>query len=290
LTSSQENQKHNLPATMRDRVFQRFSSFIYENVGIKMPPAKKTMLEGRLQKRLKALGMDSFEEYSDFVFSRKEHDSELIHLINVITTNKTDFFREPVHFDFLVKSALPSILSGHREMLREPLRIWSAGCSSGEEPYTLAMVLSEFSEKFPDFRFSILASDISTQILETAKVAIYPEERTDTIPLSIKKKYLLRNKNPALSLVRINPRLRSTVSFRRINFMDDDFGIAEKMDIIFCRNVVIYFDKQTQQTLMRKFYRQLRPGGYLFIGHSETLSGLDVDFKPVASTVYRKER
>ena len=287
---SQDNPKPNLPATMKDRVFQRFSSFIYENVGIKMPPAKKTMLEGRLQKRLKALGMDSFEEYSDFVFSRKEHDSELIHLINVVTTNKTDFFREPAHFEFLVKTALPSIVSGSGEMPREPLRIWSAGCSSGEEPYTLAMVLSEFSEKFTNFRFSILASDISTQILETARIAIYPEERTDTIPLSIKKKYLLRNKNPALSLVRVNPRLRSMVSFRRINFMDDDFGIVEKMDIIFCRNVVIYFDKQTQQKLMRKFYCQLRPGGYLFIGHSETLSGLDVDFKPVASTVYRKEK
>jgi len=279
-----------MPATMKERVFQRFSSFIYDNVGIKMPPAKKTMLEGRLQKRLKALGMVSFEEYSDFVFSRKENDSELIHLINAITTNKTDFFREPAHFDFLVKSALPSILSSRREMQREPLRVWSAGCSSGEEPYTLAMVLSEFAEKKPDFRFSILATDISTKILETARVAIYPEDRTDTISLSLKKKYLLRNKNPALSVVRINPQLRSLVSFRRINFMDDDFGIAEKMDIIFCRNVVIYFDKQTQQILMRKFHRQLRPGGYLFIGHSETLNGLDVNFKPVASTVYRKEK
>jgi len=290
LTDSQDYSKPHLPATMKDRVFQRFSSFIYDSVGIKMPPAKKTMLEGRLQKRLKALGMGSFEEYSDFVFSRKENDSELIHLINAITTNKTDFFREPAHFDFLVKNALPSILSGRREMQREPLRIWSAGCSSGEEPYTLAMVLSEFSEKKPDVRFSILASDISTKILETARVAIYPEDRTDTIPLSLKKKYLLRNKNPDLSVVRINPQLRSLVSFRRINFMDDDFGIAEKMDVIFCRNVVIYFDKQTQQILMRKFFRQLRPGGYLFIGHSETLNGLDVNFKPVASTVYRKEK
>lgn len=290
MTDSQDYSKPHLPATMKDRVFQRFSSFIYDSVGIKMPPAKKTMLEGRLQKRLKALGMGSFEEYSDFVFSRKENDSELIHLINAITTNKTDFFREPAHFDFLVKNALPSILSGRREMQREPLRIWSAGCSSGEEPYTLAMVLSEFSEKKTDVRFSILASDISTKILETARVAIYPEDRTDTIPLSLKKKYLLRNKNPDLSVVRINPQLRSLVSFRRINFMDDDFGIAEKMDVIFCRNVVIYFDKQTQQILMRKFFRQLRPGGYLFIGHSETLNGLDVNFKPVASTVYRKEK
>lgn len=275
---------------MKEQVFRRFSEFIYERVGIKMPLAKKTMLEGRLQKRLKALGMNTFEEYSNFVFSRQGHDSERIHLIDVVTTNKTDFFREPDHFDFLVKTALPAVLSSNRPNLREPLRIWSAGCSSGEEPYTLAMVLTEFSERHPNIKFSILASDISTRILETAKVAVYPEERADTIPLSIKKKFLRKSKNPALSLVRINHQLRSMVSFRRINFMDDDFGITEKMDIIFCRNVVIYFDKQTQQTLMRKFHRQLKPGGYLFIGHSETLSGLDVDLEPVASTVYRKVR
>lgn len=289
MTNGQDGFRPHLPATMKDRVFQRFSSFIYDNVGIKMPPAKKTMLEARLQKRLKALGMESFEEYGDYVFSRAGYDSELIHLIDVVTTNKTDFFREPAHFDYLLKSAVPTILNRGREIQRDPLRIWSAGCSSGEEPYTLAMVLAEFAEKYPGFRYSILASDISTRILETARGAIYPEERTDTIPLSLKKKYLLKSKNPALSLVRISPLLRSTVTFRRINFMDDDFGIAEKMDIIFCRNVVIYFDKQTQQTLMRKFHRQLRPGGYLFIGHSETLSGLDVDFGPVASTIYRKE-
>jgi len=288
LTNGQNSRAPHLPATMKDRVFQRFSALIYDSVGIKMPPAKKTMLEARLQKRLKALGLHTFEEYSDFVFSRQGQECELVHLIDVVTTNKTDFFREPAHFDFLVKSALPNILSGDRDLSRDPLRVWSAGCSSGEEPYTLAMVLSDFFEKRQDYRFSILASDISTKILETARSAIYPEERTDTIPLNIKKKYLLKSKNPALSLVRICPPLRSTVSFRRINFMDDNFGISEKMDIIFCRNVVIYFDKQTQQTLMRKFHRQLRPGGYLFIGHSETLNGLDVPFRAVASTVYIK--
>lgn len=289
MTNNRDSSKPPLPASMKERVFQRFSGFIYDSVGIKMPPAKKTMLEARLQKRLKALGMCSFEEYGDFVFSRQGHDSELVHLIDVVTTNKTDFFREPAHFDYLVRSALPSLLPASRKMQTEPLRIWSAGCSSGEEPYTMAMVLSEFAETNPDFRFSILASDISTQILKTAKNAVYPQERTDVIPHNLKKKYLLKSKNPALSLVRITPQLRSTVSFRRINFMDDEFDIAEKMDIIFCRNVVIYFDKQTQQTLMRKFHRQLRPGGYLFIGHSETLSCLDVDFKPVDSTVYRRD-
>jgi len=288
VTNSRDPQKPHLPATLRDREFIRFSTFIFDNVGIKMPPAKKTMLEARLQKRLKALGIESFEEYGDFVFSQEGRSSELIHLIDVVTTNKTDFFREPAHFDFLVKSALPAILHSRGDLSREPVRIWSAGCSTGEEPYTLAMVLSEFALGRPDFRAAITASDISTQVLQAARTGIYPEDRTDPIPLNLKKKYLLRSREKTKSLVRIAPQLRSLITFRRINFMDDDFGMAEKMDIIFCRNVVIYFDKPTQQTLMRKFHKQLRPGGFLFIGHSETLSGLDVDFKAVASTVYRK--
>lgn len=273
---------------MSEREFQRFAALVYENAGIKLPPAKKIMLEARLQKRLKALGIGSFEKYGDYVMSPEGHDSELVHMIDVVTTNKTDFFREPAHFDYMVKTALPKIMQARNESFHEPLRVWSAGCSSGEEPYTLAMVLSEYAQKNSGLRFTILASDICTKILATAKSAIYPEERVDTIPLDLKKKYLLKSKNKELSLVRINPQLRSFVSFRRINFMDEDFGIAERMDMIFCRNVVIYFDKPTQQSLMRKFHRQLKPGGYLFIGHSETLSGLDVDFKAVASTVYRK--
>ncbi len=287
--SHQDTSKVGLPATLRDREFARFSALIYESVGIKMPPAKKTMLEARLQKRLKVVGIGSFEEYADFVFSPEGRFSELVHLIDVVTTNKTDFFREPGHFDFMVKTALPNILDARGGASRDPVRIWSAGCSTGEEPYTLAIVLSEYACSRPDFRAVITASDICTQVLQTAKTAIYPEERVDPIPLNLKKKYLLRSREKTRSLVRIDPKLRSMVTFKRINFMDDDFGISEKMDIVFCRNVVIYFDKPTQQTLMRKFYKQLKPLGYLFIGHSETLSGLDVNFKAVASTVYRKE-
>lgn len=283
------NLKPYLPASMKDREFQRFSAVIYDYVGIKMPLSKKIMLEGRLQKRLKVLGLSTFEEYSEFVFNQDGHDSELIHLIDVVTTNKTDFFREPAHFEFMTKVALPNIISTKRNMQREPIQVWSAGCSTGEEPYTLAIVLSEFAANHPGFSIEITASDICTQVLKTAKAAIYPEERTDTIPLNLKKKYLLRSREKTRSMVRIIPKLRSLVSFRRINFMDDDFGISEKMDIIFCRNVVIYFDKPTQQLLMEKFYRQLRPGGFLFIGHSETLNDLDLKFKPVASTVYMKE-
>ena len=276
------------PAKMKDKEFKLFSSFIYGHVGIQLPPTKKTMLEARLQKRLKALDIHSFEAYQQFVFSQEGQQAELVHLIDVVTTNKTDFFREPGHFNYLTQNALPEIIRQRGSRYSDPVRIWSAGCSSGEEPYTLAMVLSEFSAGNHGFRFSILASDISTRILETAKTAIYPEERTEGIALDIKKKYLLRSRERSRTLVRICPEIRSKVSFRRINFMDSQFGISEKMDIIFCRNVVIYFDKSTQQDLMRKFYEQLRPGGYLFLGHSETLNGINDDFTSVNSTVYQK--
>jgi len=276
------------PAKLKDKEFQLFSSFIYEQVGIQLPPTKKTMLEARLQKRLKALDLDGFDAYRQFVFSQEGQRAELVHLIDVVTTNKTDFFREPGHFTYLTQKALPDIIERRGSRPSELLRIWSAGCSSGEEPYTLAMVLSEFAVEQHGLRFSILASDISTRILETAKTAIYPEESINGIAMDIKKKYLLRSKDRSRSLIRIARDVRSKVAFRRINFMDTDFGIAEKMDIIFCRNVVIYFDKPTQEKLMRKFHHQLRPGGYLFLGHSETLNGIDVDFKAVGSTVYQK--
>jgi len=276
-----------IPAVLKDREFNRFSRFIYDEVGIKMPPAKRTMLEARLQKRLKALGIKNFEEYADYVFCEEGRADELVHLIDVVTTNKTDFFREPAHFDYLVKSALPALIELHDAGFRHPCRIWSAGCSTGEEPYTLTMVLSEFMGANPGFRTSILASDISTVVLAKARNAIYTEDRVDTIPLQMKKKYLMRSRDKSRGLVRIMPALREMVSFRRLNFMEE-FGLNEHMDIIFCRNVIIYFDKPTQERLLNKFCAQLVRGGYLFLGHSETISGLNVPLTAVASTVYRK--
>jgi chemotaxis protein methyltransferase CheR len=276
-----------IPAVLKDREFKRFSAFIYDEVGIKMPPAKKTMLEARLQKRLKALGIGTFEEYADYVFSAAGKGDELVHLIDVVTTNKTDFFREPAHFEYLVKCAVPSLMDGNDAGFRAPLRIWSAGCSTGEEPYTLAMVMTEFAAANPGFRTSILASDISTAVLSKARNAIYTEDRVDTIPLHLKKKYLLKSRDKSRGLVRIVPELRSLVQFQRLNFMEE-FGMREQMDVIFCRNVIIYFDKPTQERLLNRFHQQLRRGGFLFLGHSETLNGLNVPLSPVASTVYRK--
>lgn len=285
--NSRSTQASGIPAVLNDKVFSRFSSFIYDEVGIKLPPAKKTMLEARLNKRLKVLGFRSFEEYADYVFSDQGRTEEIVNLIDVVTTNKTDFFREPAHFEYLVKSAIPSLINTRNVGFSNPFKIWSAGCSTGEEPYTMSMVLSEFASSQPGFKSSILATDISTVVLTKAKNAIYAEDRVDTIPLQLKKKYLLKSKDKTKPLVRMSPALRSMIQFRRLNFMED-FGMHEHMDVIFCRNVIIYFDKPTQERLLNRFCTQLVKGGYLFLGHSETISGLNVPLTPVASTVYRK--
>lgn len=268
--------------------FSRLSEFIYKECGIKMPPAKKTMLEARLQKRLRTLGMSSFGAYCDFLFSSEGLKLELVQMIDLVTTNKTDFFREPDHFDYLVNHVLAKWTSEKGTGRR--LNVWSAGCSTGEEPYTLAMVLQEYAEEMPGFSYSIMATDISTRVLEKARTAIYDEERVIPVPLNLKKKYLLRSKDRSSGLVRIAPELRSKVYFQRLNFMDDSFGLRERLDVIFCRNVIIYFDRPTQKKLLQKFIDNLIPGGYIFMGHSETLNGLDLPLLAVHPTVYRKPK
>jgi chemotaxis protein methyltransferase CheR len=266
------------------------STFIYDTCGIKMPSSKKVMIESRLQKRLRTLGIDSFSNYCDYLFSDEGKSSELTHCIDAITTNKTDFFREASHFDYLTTQALPALIKTGDAGYKRRFTVWSAGCSTGEEPYTLAMVLSEFAETRPGFDFSILATDISTRVLDKAKLGVYEESDVSPVPDKLKSKYLLRSKDSSKGLVRIVPRLRAKVLFKRLNFMDNHFNIPDAVDVIFCRNVIIYFDRLTQERLMNKFFHHLVPGGHLFIGHSETLSGMDVPFISMVPTIYRKPK
>jgi len=272
-------------AGMSMREFSLFSQFIEKTCGIRMPDAKKFMLESRLQKRLRLHDLTSFREYYDYLISPRGMREELIDMIDVVTTNKTDFFREASHFSYLTDSVLPQI---PQDELLNGIAIWSAGCSSGEEPYTLAMVLSEYARRCQEFRFSILATDICTTVLEAARLGIYEEEKVAPIPYEMKKRYLLRSKDKTRSVVRICPELRAHLTFQRLNFMDETFNIGRPLRIIFCRNVIIYFDRQTQEKLLNKFCRHLLPGGYLFLGHSETLNGLNVPLVQVNSTIYQK--
>lgn len=271
-------------AKLSDKDFQKLSNFIYHQYGIKMPEAKHIMLQSRLQKRLRALRIPTFTEYVDYVFSANGHD-EIIHMMDVVSTNKTDFFREIQHFEFLLDTVLPEIFDTNHQNF---VKVWSAGCSSGEEPYTLAMVLSEFQQKVRGFDFSILGSDLSTIVLEKAVQAIYPEDRVQVIPMELKKKYLLRSKDRVKPTVRIAPELRRKASFMRLNFMDDVYSAPSGFDIIFCRNVLIYFDRQTQEKVINKLCRHLRPGGFFFLGHSESVTGINVPLKQIKPTVFRR--
>ena len=271
-------------AGISDRQFKRLSAFIERELGIKMPDTKRVMLESRLQKRLRAVRIDSYDEYIDRVFSGD--DTELIHMIDVVTTNKTDFFREPDHFDILTKRILPKALERSGE--RCSMSFWSAGCATGEEPYTLAMVLEEFSAAHCGFDYRIIASDISTRALDAAINAVYDADRVIPVPPSYKKKYLLRSRDPARNEVRIKRELRDKVSFLRINFMDDGFPFDGQFDVIFCRNVIIYFDRATQERILGRMCRYLRTGGNLILGHSETLTSMDLPLRGLAPTVYER--
>ena len=272
---------------LTDKIFNKLGSFIQNEYGIKMPPVKKIMLQSRLQKRLKLLGHDSFDAYCDFLFS-PNGKVEIVEMINAVSTNKTDFFREPAHFDYLTEHILPKLRDPFSDSTTPMFNVWSAGCSTGEEPYTLAMVLMDYALQMRNFQFKIMATDISTRVLAHAKKAIYTERSIAPVPVSLRKKYIMRSKDRSKEQIRMHPVIREKVTFQRLNFMDDTFNLPQKFDIIFCRNVVIYFDLETQAKLFRKFARQLRSNGFLFIGHSETLNGLNLPFRAVFPTVYQK--
>jgi chemotaxis protein methyltransferase CheR len=268
--------------------FDRLRTLVYDESGINLSADKKTMMEIRLKRRLRVLDLPSYREYCDHLFQPQRMASELIHLIDAITTNKTDFFREPDHFDYLISKALPDLVS--RLSAARKCLIWSAGCSTGEEPYTLAMLMSEYAQQSTGFRFNILATDICTQVLDKAAVGIFKSESLAPVPEKLRRKYFMRSRDPASDLLRAVPELRSTIEFRRLNFMDADFGFSERPEILFCRNVIIYFDRPTQVRLLQKLTRQLAPGGYFFAGHSESFQGMDLPLIPVAPAVYRKSQ
>lgn len=273
-------------AKLSDDEFKKLSEFIFNGYGIKMPEIKKVMLQSRLQKRLKELKMTTFKEYVNYVFSPEGQENEVIHMIDVVSTNKTDFFREPVHFDFLTNQALPEIIEG--TTLHKNIKVWSAGCSSGEEPYTLSIVLHEFKEKHPQFDYKIYATDISTRILRSAIEAIFKESRVENIPLQLKRKYFLKSKDRTNPTVRVIPDLRQRVNFDRLNFMDSTYNVPDIYDVIFCRNVLIYFDRETQEKVINKLCQKLRPGGFFFLGHSESITSLDVPLTQIKPTIFRR--
>jgi chemotaxis protein methyltransferase CheR len=276
------------PAIMSPATYDAFARYIERELGIKMAPQKRIMLQGRLQRRLRALSLPSFDAYRDLVLTSPAGALELVHFVDAVTTNKTDFYREAAHFAHLdgVLAARAGAGAGQGRF-----QLWCAGCSTGEEPYTAAMVLAErlgVRGVAGASAFAILATDISQRVLAIARQGIYPRERVAPLPQQLRQRHVRDSKDRSTGLVRVAPHLRERVSFHRLNFMQPDYGVTDQFDAIFFRNVAIYFDRPTQEAVVGKLCRSLRPGGHLYVGMSESLAGLDVPVTQVAPAVYRK--
>jgi chemotaxis protein methyltransferase CheR len=274
---------------LTDKEFAKFSDLIYQLTGIVINEGKRQLVLSRLTKRLRLHKITSFSEYYELVTNSRDSEEQSA-FINSITTNKTDFFREPHHFDFIAKELVPSLVQSARRGERAPkLRVWHAGCSTGEEPYTLGLTLSEALAAHPDWNWRQLASDIDTNVLAHAERGVYEESRTDTIAPSLLRKYFLRGVGEREGHYKVRRELQEHLTFRQVNLLDPAWPMKAdtKFDIIFCRNVVIYFDKPTQKRLFERFAARLAPGGLLFIGHSESLLGISDAFDACGQTIYR---
>ena len=269
--------------TLRDNEFDALRELVYRESGIALSPVKRQLLASRLSRRLRHFGYRTFAEYIDHLTRRDRSGDERQRMVNCITTNKTEFFREPHHFDFLRDVAVPAWLSRSG---RGPVRIWSAGCSTGMEPYTIAITLMERLGPI-GVGFEVIATDIDNDVLAKAERGVYPEEDVQPVPLAWQPKYFLRGFGTDAGTVRVRPELRARVSFRRVNLTEPGWSVRPGLDAIFCRNVVIYFDRPTQQQLFERYADHLAPDGFLFIGHAENLHGITDRFVPLGATVYR---
>lgn len=260
--------------------FLAISRMVRESSGIVLSDVKRDLVNGRLRRRLRTLGIGSFSEYRE-ILEGPDGTEERVHMVNAITTNLTNFFREPHHFEFLRNEILPKLADK-----RKRLRIWSAGCSTGEEPYTIAMTLRQVRRDLDEWDAKILATDIDTEVIRTGTRGRYALERTAQIPAELRQKHTFRTDD---DVVEMAEELRSLIAFRQLNLLGT-WPMQGSFDIIFCRNVVIYFDKATKQRLFDRFADILKPDGYLFIGHSESLHKISDRFTHVGRTIHRRVR
>lgn len=274
-------------STLCDQEFRLLRDLVKTHTGIALSEHKRSLVASRLGKRLRALGLESFRSYYNYLAGEAGQD-ERENFVNAITTNKTDFYREGLHFEFLEKEFVPALKVRAARTGERRIRIWSAGCSSGEEPYTIAITLRESLENLLAWDVRILASDIDTQVLAQAAQGIYPAERVAEIPRPILERHFLRGVGSQAGLVRVSREVRNLVTFRRINLLEEPWRIQTAFDCIFCRNVIIYFDKPTQRRLVERFAGHLKADGYLFLGHSETLYGVSDRFVFLRNTIYRR--
>jgi len=268
---------------LSDSDFENFRKLVCDKCGISLHEGKKELVRARIGKRLRETRFKSFRAYYRYLMD-KDTGKELAEMLNAISTNLTSFFREQNHFAFLEKEVLPCWL---RPGPPRPLHIWSAGCSSGEEAYSLAICFQEFMPADAAGDLKILATDISTKVIGLAESGIYHRSRIQNIPEHLLRKYFQKGHGHREGYFRVKPGVKRCVDFRRFNLMAP-FAFENRFDVIFCRNVMIYFDKSAQEALVNKFYDCLTPGGYLFIGHSESLLSIRHPFKYIQPTIYRK--
>ncbi|MEJ5300863.1 MAG: protein-glutamate O-methyltransferase [Thermodesulforhabdaceae bacterium] len=274
---------------LSDSLFRKFSELIYEAAGINIHEGKKPLLQARLSKRLRATGIKSFEDYYRYL-TNPNNFAEFINFIDAISTNLTYFFREEQHFVFLEEVVLPELVYKKEKEHDRRIRMWSAACSSGEEPYSIAMCVLEYLEKRPvkpGWDFKILATDISTRVLRLAISGVYSGERVQKVPPALRQKYFEKIRQNNEHVYQVSNKLKDVVVFRRLN-LKEPYPFKGPFEVIFCRNVMIYFDKPTQQDIINRMASYLAPGGYFFVGHSESLAGLKHDLIYVRPAVYRK--
>ena len=270
-----------------DTEFDLFRQLLYRHAGIDLGPHKRQFLQARLARRLRALGLPGFGPYYRLLTREDGAGEEMTRFINAMTTNKTDFFRESHHFIHLAETWLPGIRQRAGRSGDRSIRIWSAGCSTGEEPYTTSMVLRDGLAGFAGWDVRILASDIDTDVLERAAQGCYTLPQTSAIPPRALVRHFLLGQGDHAGLVCVRPEVRAPITFRRINLLDEAWPIRTRFDVIFCRNVLIYFDRAAQRRIIERFAALLKPEGLLFLGHSESLHGLVSDFEPLGNTIYR---
>ncbi len=271
---------------LKDSEFQRFSRYVYDKCGINLHGGKKELLKARLGKILRQRNFRSFRAYYDQVVNDKS-GYELTLLLNSISTNLTYFFRESEHFDFLRARALPELIETKASSRDNSLRLWSAGCSSGEEAYSIAMAVSEAVYGMKKWQIEIYATDLSTKVLATANAGIYEGEKVHNIPFDLKRRYFQKGSNKWKGDFRVKKGIRDMISFKRLNFMEK-FLFKDPFDVVFCRNVMIYFDNPTKEGLIKKLSQCLSNGGYLLVGHSESLTGVKHQLKYIQPSIYKK--
>ncbi|MEW6669204.1 MAG: protein-glutamate O-methyltransferase CheR [Thermodesulfobacteriota bacterium] len=271
---------------LSERDYVNFSNLIHEKCGIYLHKGKKELLKARLAKLLRGYDFDSIRDYYKFLMT-DESGQEMISLLDSISTNLTYFFREPRHFEFLSQMVVPQFLKSRRGAQRQKIHVWCAGCSSGEEPYSIAITLLEALPQGSQVDVSILATDISTRMLAVAAKGIYGSEKMEKIPYEWKRRYFQKGFKSCEGYFRVKSSVKDLVTFRRVNLVEP-FPWDSTFDAIFCRNVMIYFDKPTQERLVNRFHQALSKDGYLLIGLSESLTGIQHPFKYIQPSIYLK--